>query len=238
MKRHVWTPIDEYGVVNQEELTLPDRTASPTLYEIHFNGDKAQLAAVYAKAMVRHHTFRIVTSRLDRMEPTDMFTNVRVAAGPFQQPHTAEHVIASLLRFPTSYREVILAPTAFSYAFDLFRLCSTGRDTDRDHIRYTDALSGYTYDGSYSKDEQSAYTRHGRLDRVLVRGDGVPLHVDHVRLIRDQAANSIGVEKFSLDWGAHLPREALLGGEVSQTQPIFADRLPGMLDGVWLGEER
>ncbi len=233
MKRRLWRPIDDHGAVDQDELTLPDRTAEPTLYELHFNGDKVQLAAVYARAMVRRHTFRIVTPSMAQMEPTDMFGNVRVAVGPFRQPHVAEPVIASLLHFPAKYREVILVPHVDTYMFDLFRVCSTGRDTDRDHIRYTDALNGYTYDGSYAKDDPDAYTRHGRLDGVLVRGETQLLNEENVRLLHIQVNRTIGVERFSLDWGTYIPSIVL-----PREGSVRAEHLRGMLDGVWFGEER
>lgn len=233
MKRRIWQPIDEHGAVNEEELTLPDRTEEPTLYELHFNGDKVQIGAVYARAMARHHTFRIVTPSLDRMEPTDRFDNVRVAIGPFNHPFAAEHAIKNLLHFPASHREVILVPNVGTYAFDLFRVCSTGRDTDRDYIRYTDALNGFTYAGSYAKDDKNAYHRHPRLDGVLVRGQGTPLEAELVRLLHAQVSCSIGVERFSLDWGTFIP-----AGCLPSEGTVQAEHLRGMLDGVWLGEDR
>lgn len=234
MRPVIWKPIDDFGNVDHATLAAPGKTEKPTLCELHFNGDKAQLAALFSVAVAVHerHTFRIVAPDVSRLEPTEAFKNIRVAIGPLHHQFEVDAAVPALLRFPAAYREIILCPTVPCLGrIDLYRVASTGRDTDRNHIRYTDALNGYTYDGLYSVESPDAYERHARLDGVLIRGGEDPIDVESVRLVLSQVSRSIGHAKFSLDWGNFFPMEAA-GSNVSLSL------IRGHLDRYYLGEDR
>ena len=107
-------------------------------------------------------------------------------------------------------RALVLAPRE---PLDLFRVESSGRDTDRDWIAYTNALAGFSYAGSYRTDDPEAYTRRPPLDLVVVAGGmgaaAPPMHPAWLRLLRDQTVQSAAL--LFAGWGTWVPSPGMPG---------------------------
>lgn len=79
--------------------------------------------------------------------------------------------VPDLLRTPSAVRFVSYEPALGSV--DFTRINGV-RDNEADHVFYTDALRGYTYDGPYSTDNGADSAEHAKLDWIIIGGESGP----------------------------------------------------------------
>lgn len=199
MRYEKWTPA-------KGEAWKPWKVTEPTLWEMTFTDpaltdgsqDYLNMARLFSSAMGDEvHHFRAVFT--NGIVPDAMLAglsempNIRLAVGPIHTQECTNVRMYGLLATKAVAKELIFEP------FESIRLDRISRPTACQHCGSKSPYATLGRCGPLRGLPAHAPGIETLVDRIIVRGGDVPLSIEHVRFLRDQAIEH--GSKFSLTWG-------------------------------------